>query len=284
MKWDLTKSFIDEIYSKAPKKIYETNKIVYNNIDEIWSIDLADMSDYKISNNKSYRYIFIVIENFSKYLWAIPLKNKYSQTITNEFSNILIKSKRKPVKIESDRGTEFYNNVLQNFLEAKNIQHYSRYTDKGSSIAERVIRTIRNLLKKPVFEKGNADWLSELPSVIKQYNNKIHNSIRMTPVQASKKKNEKLVYSNLQDKRRKFNPKYKLGQLVRTADIKRVFSKGDSTNYSYKLYTLTEIIHDTIPSYRIDYLPERYNENLLLPTNLTLDENNQVMKELNLIQ
>ena len=47
------------------------------------------------------------------------------------------------------------------------------------------------------------------------------------------------------------------------------FSKGDSTNWSYKLYTITEIIHDTIPSYRINYLPKRYNENLLLPTNLT---------------
>ena len=80
------------------------------------------------------------------------------------------------------------------------------------------------------------------------------------------------------------NPKHKLGQIVRTSDIKKVFSKGDSTNYSYKLYTITEIIHDTIPSYRLDYLPERYNENLLLPTKLTLEENNQVMKKLNLIQ
>ena len=47
------------------------------------------------------------------------------------------------------------------------------------------------------------------------------------------------------------------------------FSKGDSTNWSYKLYTITEIIHDTIPSNRINYLPKIYNENLLLPTNLT---------------
>ena len=84
----------------------------------------------------------------------------------------------------------------------------------------------------------------------------------MPPNQASKKSNEKLVYSNLQNKRRKLNPKYKLGQLVRTADIKRVFSKGDSTNWSYKLYTIIEILHDTILSYKIDYLPERYNENL----------------------
>ena len=106
----------------------------------------------------------------------------------------------------------------------------------------------------------------------------------MTPNQASKKLNEKAVFDNLRDDRQKQRPKFKLGQLVRTADIKRVFSKGDSTNYSYKLYTITEIIHDTIPSYRIDYLPERYNENLLLPTKLSLDENNKIMKELNLIQ
>ena len=106
----------------------------------------------------------------------------------------------------------------------------------------------------------------------------------MKPIDASKKSNEKIVYSNLQDRRVKLKPKYKLGQLVRTSDIKRVFSKSDSTNYSYRLYAITEIIYDTIPSYRFDYLPERYNENLLLPTKLTLNENNIVMKELNLIQ
>ena len=280
----MIKIFIDEIYSQPPLRNYPTNRIVYNHIDEIWSIDLADFSDYTISNNKSYRYILIVIDNYSKYLWAIPLKNKYSQTLTNEFSNILNKSKQKPLKIESDRGTEFYNNIFQNFLKIKNIHHYSRFTDKGPSIAERVIRTIRNLLKKPVFLAGNADWVSELPSVIKQYNNTIHHSTKMKPIDASRKSNQKLVYNNLKDDREKQKPKYKLGQLVRTADIKKVFSKGDSTNYSYNIYTITEVIHDTIPSYRIDYLPERYNQNLLLPTKLSLGENNQVMKELNLIQ
>ena len=90
------------------------------------------MIDYKISNNKNYRYIFIIIDNLSNYLWAIPLKNKYSQTKTNEFSNILTTSKRKPLKIESDRGSDFYNSFFQNFLKSKNIHHYSRYTDKRS--------------------------------------------------------------------------------------------------------------------------------------------------------
>ena len=85
----------------------------------------------------------------------------------------------------------------------------------------------------------------------------------MTPTEASLKKNEDIVYFILQDKRKKKEPKFKLGDLVRTADIKKVFSKGDLTNWSNKLYTITQIIDDTIPSYRINYLPERYNENLL---------------------
>ena len=79
MKRDLTKIFIDEIYSKAPIQNYPTKKIVYNHIDEICSIDLADMTDYKIPNNKGCRYIFFMIDNFIKYLWAIPLKKNYSQ-------------------------------------------------------------------------------------------------------------------------------------------------------------------------------------------------------------
>ena len=162
-------------------------------------------------------------------------------------------------------------------MKVKNIHHYSQLTNKGPNIVERVIRTLRNLLKKPVFEKGRADWLSELPSVIKQKHNTIHHSIKMTPIQASKKSNERQFYSNLKDKREFRKPKFKLGQLVRTADIKEVFSKGDSTNYSFKLYAVTEVLHDTIPSYRIDLLPERYNENLLLSTKLSLEQNNKIM-------
>ena len=72
VKKDSTRTFIDEIYSTPPKKNYPTYKLVYNRIDETWSIDLADMIDYKISNNRGFRYIFVIIDNFSKYLWARP--------------------------------------------------------------------------------------------------------------------------------------------------------------------------------------------------------------------
>ena len=54
------------------------------------------------------------------------------------------------------------------------------------------------------------------------------------------------------------------------------------TNWSYKLYKITEICNDTIPSYRLDNLKERYNEALLKKTELSMKENDSVMKKLNL--
>ena len=79
----------------------------------------------------------------------------------------------------------------------------------------------------------------------------------MTPIQASLKKNEGFVYKKLLEKRKKKTPKFQINDLVRKTDLKKTFSKGDTTNWSHKLYKITEIINDTIPSYRIDNLPER---------------------------
>ena len=55
MKKDLTKIFVDETFFKPPKKTYSTNKIVYNHIDEIWSIDLLDSNYSKTSNKRGFR-------------------------------------------------------------------------------------------------------------------------------------------------------------------------------------------------------------------------------------
>ena len=276
----LIDTFINEVYSKPPKKNYETNKTLLKSIDDTWSADLLQMDDYGVENNKGYRYILTVIDNFSKFGWTVPLKNKFAKTVTEAFSNIINNSKRKPKLLETDDGKEFTNKMFIEFLKLNDIKRYSRYTSKGAVFAERFNRTIRDLLKKPVFEKGNANWIDELQTITSKYNNKIHSSTKMSPIQALKKSNESKLYANLQDKRKKRKPKYKLGDLVRTADTRNIFSKSDSTNWSYKLCTITEIIDDTIPSYRIDNFPERYNEALLKKSILTHDENEVVMQKL----
>ena len=276
------KIFINEIYSKPPKKDYATNKTDVYHIDDTWSLDILDLKDYGPENNRGYRYVLVIIHNFSKYGWKIPLKNKNAQTITNSFENILISSKRKPNLIETDRGREFYNIIFQDFLNKNNIKLYSRNTYLGAVFAERFNKSIRDLLKRPVFEKGDGNWIDILSTITKQYYNRIHSSTKLTPIQASLKKNEGYVYKNILDKRKKVTLKFQLNELVRVADLKKTFSKGDTTNWSNKLYKITEPIIDTIPSYRLDNLPERYNESLLKKTELTMEGNNSVMKKLNL--
>ena len=276
------KIFINEIYSKPPKKYYLTNKTDVYHFDDIWSPDVLDLKDYGSENNRGYRYVLVTIDNFSKFGWTIPLKNKKALTIKDSFENILISSKRKPNLIESDRGKEFYNNIFQDFLNINNINLYYRNSLYGAVFAERFNRTTRDLLKKIVFEQGDAKWIDILPKITKQYNNKGHSSTKLSPIQASLKKNKGFVHKNLIDKRNKIKPKFKINDLVRTADLKKTFSKGDTTNWSYKLYKITEIVNDTIPSYKINNLPERYNESLLKKTKLTLKESNSVMKKLRL--
>ena len=142
------------------------------------------MNDYCIKNNKGDRYISVEIDNFSKFGWTIRLENKCAQSITDAFSQIVKSSKQKPNLLETDDGKERKNKILNEFSNNHNIKSYSRKTTIGAVFAERFNRTVRNLLKK-------ADWLSELPSVIKQYKKTIHHSTKMKPIDASLKIIEK---------------------------------------------------------------------------------------------
>ena len=174
------KIFINEIYSKPPKRNYATNKSDVYHIDDIWSLDILDLKGYGPINNKGYRYVLVTIDNFSKFGWTIPLKNKNAQTIKDSFENILITSKRKPTLIETDRGKEFYNNIFQDFLNKNNIKLYSGNSSYGAVFAERFNRTIRDLLKKIVFEHGDAKGVDVLPTITKQYNNRILSSTKLS--------------------------------------------------------------------------------------------------------
>ena len=150
------------------------------------------MIDYKTSNIKRFKSLFVIIDNFSEYLWCKALEKSLEQK-HNNLQIFFSTSKRSAFKIDCDGGAEFNNSTFQNFLKGENIQHYSRFTDNGPSTAQKVIRTIRILVKKLDFVSGNAKWLRELTSVINQCNNTIHRSIKMSPVKASEKPNEKEV-------------------------------------------------------------------------------------------
>ena len=63
-----------------------------------------------------------------------------------------------------------------------------------------------------------------------------------------------------------------------------MFSKSDTINWAYILHKITENNNDTIPSYCIDILPERFSEALLKKTKLPLKENKDVVKAFGLYQ
>ena len=97
------KFFVDKIYSKRPKKDY-TN--VYH-IDDIGSLDIIGLKDNGPQNDRSFGYVLVVIDNFSKFGWTVPLKNTKAQTI-----NASIEKKRyrlkKPNLVEPYREKEFW--------------------------------------------------------------------------------------------------------------------------------------------------------------------------------
>ena len=82
--------------SNQPKRFMLQTKTDVYHIDDIWSLDILDLKEYREENNRSHRHVLEVICNFFKFGWTGPLKNKIPQTIKDYFGNILLTSKTKP--------------------------------------------------------------------------------------------------------------------------------------------------------------------------------------------
>ena len=231
-----------------------------------------------IWKKRQYGKISVTFDIFSKYVWIVPVK-KIAQITKDSFENILLPSKRAPIFFETVDRKEFVNKILTDFSKSRNTKRYSRNTTLGAVFTARPNRTIGDLLKKPV---GDANWIDILPTITKQYNNRKHSSTKLTPTQASLKKNEVFVYQNLLHKRDKVKPQFQLNKFVRVANLKKTFSKRDTTNWSNQLYEFTESIKDATPSYRMNdftmNLPERYNEALLKKSKLSMEEIEKKLK------
>ena len=164
------KTFINEIFSKGTKRKFITNKTVVYQIDDKWRLDKIDLKDYGPENNRGYGKVFAIIEEFSKFGWKGPLKHSFGITMKDSFENNLISSKRKPNLAETDRGKKLYDNFFQGFLNNNNIKLYPRNRSFGSVFAKRFNRTITDLLKRSVLEKGDSNWIDVLPTITKEYN------------------------------------------------------------------------------------------------------------------
>ena len=129
-------------------------------------------------------------------------------------------------------------------------------------------------------QSGDGNWVDILPTITKRYNNRVHSPTKLTPIQACYKENEGFVYQNLFVKQKKIKPNSQVNDLVHSDDLKKTFSKEHTTNWFCISYKIGQIIVDTIPAYKKDNLPDRYNKALLEKSELTLKENRDVIKQL----
>ena len=194
-------------------------------------------------DNDGYRFFLLVIDTFSKYGWIIPLKNKKGETIANSLK-LIFKEGRRPEKLWTDKGREFYNKDVKDLIEL-----YSTENEEKSSIVERWIRTMKEKIWKYFTGNNLYTYIDVLPDLVEDYNNTVHSSIKMTPVEASKKKNELTVWRNLYPDIYKINnitPKFSVGDEVRISKKKKDFEKGYTARWTKEIFTIKEI-RDTNP-------------------------------------
>lgn len=248
-----------ELHAPARKR-FPTRPVELKGIDDLYQADLVEMIPFARINN-GYKYILTVINCFSKYAYAIPLKNKQASTIAKTIEPIL---RNNPMRyLQTDQGTEFYNKDFNECMKRYNIKHYSTYSDKKGSIIERFNRTLKSLMYQKFTEVGNYNWVKILPSLLLQYNNKKHRTIGMKPVEVDST-NEKLVMKHIHKNRQHYSTKdkkqlFKVGDKVRISKYKKIFDKGYLPNWTNEIFS----IHSVEPTLPVTYTLKDYRNQLL---------------------
>ena len=202
--------------------------------------------------NSGYRYILMIIDVFSKYGWAVPLKNKSGPEVARALRQVLQKNTVK--KLWVDAGREFYNKNVYKLLKENNIEMYSTNNDEKCSVVERWNRTIKTQLWRYFSANGTQRYINILQPLIDKYNSTKHRSVGMSPLDARKPSNHEQVFKNLYFKKvqaRRIKPKYAVGDRVRITVKKNQFEKGFTINWSDKIYTISQVLKTLPPTYKI---------------------------------
>ena len=143
---------------------------------------------------------------------------------------------------------------------------------------ERFHRTLLHIIKKPMFINSDGNWVNILNDAVIIYNNKIHSTINMTPVDAS----------NNPDK--VIKPKLKVGDYVRNVDKRNIFCKSYTSNWNRELFKVNEVLKTQPPTYKIEdvngeIIEVKYYEQELLKSESEFDfeSNNKLLESLGII-
>ena len=227
---------------KPKRKRFPRRRIFSSNVDSIWTMDLLDIHQFS-RQNKNFKFILVMLDIFSRFAWARPLKDKTGVGVAAAIQDIITSSGRKPNKIWSDKGKEFYNVSVARLLERNEISLYSTHNEPKASIAERFIRTLRGKIESSFIISQNTVWYDILPELIREYNHSKHRSIGMTPEDALKPENFSKVSRMLSPKRytyEKIKP-LNIGDKVRISIHKTLFEKGATANWSEEIFEIIDV-------------------------------------------
>jgi len=226
---------------KPVRKNYTRRRVNVYGKNDLWQADLVEMIPYS-KKNKGYKYILCVIDCFTKFAWAIPLKSKTAKEVSTAMSKILLK--RSPKLLQLDNGKEFYNPTFDALMSKYNIHKYSTYSTMKACIVERFNRTLKEKMFREFTARGSHEWVSILPSLINEYNNSKHRTIGMTPVQADTNPTSvEIMQRKIIKRKNKFN----IGDNVRISTYKGVFTKGYLPSWSTEIFKIVKI-NETLPT------------------------------------
>lgn len=245
---------INEIH-RSVRVNFPRRHVIMKDIDDLWQADLIDMQ--AISNkNGNFKFILVIIDTFSKYAWAYRLKNKTKDLVCNVFKELLIKG-RVPKNLQTDHGTEFYNDKFKKLMNLYDINHYSTFSTKKASIVERFIRTIKFKIYKQFSLKGNYKWSDDtLDEIIDKYNHTYHKTIGQKPIEVNN--HNKIVVQeryrkahsnnfNTQNKKR-----FQVNDFVRISKYKGTFEKGYTPNWSTEIFKIVKVQNTTPVTYLLE--------------------------------
>ena len=138
------------------------------------------------------------------------------------------------------------------------------------------------------FADGN--WVNILNDAVVTYNNNIHSTINMTPLDASYNPDKVKYYISeiaSQIKSTKATLKHKVGDFVRNVDKRNIFSKGYTSNWNRELFKVNEVLKTQPPTYKIEdmngeIIEGKYYEQELLKSEFDFESNNNVLESLNI--
>lgn len=235
---DTKRQVVEELHKPA-RINFKRRKVILKSINDLLQCDIVSMIPYA-KENKGFKYILTIINCFSKKLYAFGLKTKSGSEVSKALDKVL--KLEKPINLQTDQGTEFYNQDVRKVLKKFNVNHYSVFSEKKASIVERVNRTLKTKMWKQFSFQGNYKWIDMLPKLVHQYNNTKHRTIGMKPSEVSKK-NEKLllqtVYSRIKIAEK--STKYKVGDHVRISKTRGVFDKAYLPNWSAEIFVIRKV-------------------------------------------